>query len=70
MDTFQTKLKDQLKSGEMNYKDAPIYTILYDLVDGNGIDSVIITLSSLCHDLDKKDELLSEIEKVKDYSWD
>lgn len=37
---FQQKLVDKLNNGELSYQNAPIYTILLDLVQGNSVDEV------------------------------
>ena len=38
---FQQKLVDKLKNGELSYEDATIYTIILDLVQGNGKEEVL-----------------------------
>ena len=38
---FQQKLVDKLRSGKLSYGDAPIYTIILDLVQGNGKEEVL-----------------------------
>lgn len=37
---FQQKLVDKLKNGKLLYQDASIYTIILDLVQGNGKEEV------------------------------
>src|SRR5699024_1108280 len=49
---FQMKLVEDLRKGErLNYKDASIYTILLDLVDGSSIEEIFSILSLIKDDL-------------------
>ena len=52
---FQQKLVDKLKNGELSYGDAPIYTIILDLVQGNGKEEVLRVFN----------EVVGEFKKIK-----
>jgi len=39
-DDFQQKLVDKLKCGELPYGNASIFTVILELLQGNGIDEV------------------------------
>lgn len=50
---FQQNLLKKLRSGEPNaYEDASIYTILLDLVEGNGIKEVANVFDLLAKEMD------------------
>lgn len=62
---FQQLQLEKLRSGEEgSYEDASIYTVLLDLVQGNGVDSVFGMLVEVSKDLDKLPELSKEIKNV------
>jgi predicted XRE-type DNA-binding protein len=60
---FQQKLVDKLNNGELSYQNAPIYTILLDLVQGNSVDEVYRVFCEVIKEQNKK--LYSE-EEVKE----
>lgn len=65
---FQRKLVEELNSGkEFAYQEASIYTVLLDLVEGNGIDEVFTILHNVATDLKKREELESMFESVKNF---
>ena len=67
---FQRKLVKELKSNkEFAYQDASIYTILLDLIEGNGVEEVFVILHNVATDLKKRKELESQFEKVKGWEW-
>ena len=66
---FQQKQVEKLRSGETGYSDAAVYTILLDLVQGNGMDDVVMTLHSLAFDLGRRKELEELFDLTKDYKW-
>jgi len=47
---FQNKMVEKLKSGEMDYGHASIYTILLELVKGNDPQHVFDVFESVCKD--------------------
>jgi len=70
LDKFQLKqLKEFRKYEKKSYEEASIYTILLDLVDGNGIEEVFSVLHNLASDLGILDTLKSEMEKSKKWKW-
>lgn len=67
---FQRKLVEQLHSKEeFAYQDAAIYTILLDLVEGNGVEEVFMMLHNVATDLGKREEFEKQFEKAKDWEW-
>jgi hypothetical protein len=50
---FQQKLVDKLNNGELSYQNAPIYTILLDLVQGNSVDEVYRVFCEVIKEQDK-----------------
>ena len=67
---FQRKLVKELKSNkEFAYQDASIYTILLDLIEGNGVEEVFVILHNVATDLKKRKELESQFEKAKGWEW-
>jgi hypothetical protein len=56
---FQQKLVDKLNNGELSYQNAPIYTILLDLVQGNSVDEVYRVFCEVIKEQNKK--LYSEV---------
>jgi hypothetical protein len=65
---FQQKQVEKLRTSE-TYSDAALYTILLDLVQGNGMDDVVTTLHSLAFDLDRREELEELFDLTKNYEW-
>ena len=60
MKTYEQKqLEKLLKSKE--YAAASIYTILFDLLKGNGVEEVVSTLHLVAFDLGKREELRKRI---------
>ena len=51
---FQQKLVDKLNNGELSYQNAPIYTILLDLVQGNSVDEVYRVFCEVIKEQNKK----------------
>jgi hypothetical protein len=62
---FQQKLVDKLNNGELSYQNAPIYTILLDLVQGNSVDEVYRVFCEVIKEQNKK--LYSEEDMYKAY---
>ena len=60
---FQHKLVDKLNNGELSYQNAPIYTILLDLVQGNSVDEVYRVFCEVIKEQNKK--LYSEEEVLE-----
>jgi Cdc6-like AAA superfamily ATPase len=60
---FQQKLVDKLNNGELSYQNAPIYTILLDLVQGNSVDEVYRVFCEVIKEQNKK--LYSEEEVLE-----
>lgn len=67
---FENKLVEELKSNkEFAYHNASIYTILLDLVQGNGAEHVLMMLHNVATDLGEREKLESEFEKTKNWNW-
>lgn len=66
---FQKKLVLKLRKGKLQYEDAGIYTVLYDLVDSSSIADVFMMLHSLASDLDLEKKLKKEIKLSKTWNW-
>lgn len=47
---FQQKKVNELRADYSNYEDAAIYTVLLDLVQGNGIDHIQEVLLDVAND--------------------
>lgn len=56
---FQQKLVDKLKNGELSYEDTPIYTIILDLVQGNGKEEILRVFNEVVRKDNKTEHLLS-----------
>ncbi len=67
---YQMELVEKLRAGVISYEDAPIYTILLDMVSTNGIEEVFSTLHSLSSDLNQRDKLESMSAKSFSWQWD
>lgn len=67
---FQRELVKKLKSGEKNsYEDASIYTILFDLLEGNGLDEVFMMLHNVATDLEQRKALEDKFDEAKKWQW-
>ena len=67
---YQRKLLKELRSGkEGSYEEASIYTILFDLVEGNGLDDVFMGLHNLASDLDRREEFENMFEEARKWEW-
>jgi len=53
---FQLNLLKKLKSGEMDYGDASVYTVLLDLISDNGVEDILVTMYEVCQDIDAERE--------------
>jgi hypothetical protein len=62
------QLKDLRSYKEGAYADA-IYTILLDLVEGNGFDNVFQVLHQLSSDLGEREELEKMFDVAKKWTW-
>ena len=52
---FQRKQVRKLRSQEkFAYEEASIYTVLFDLVEGNGLDEVFMMLHNVATDLEQR----------------
>jgi hypothetical protein len=61
---FQQKLVDKLNNGELSYQNAPIYTILLDLVQGNSVDEVYKVFCEVIKEQDKNKYSEEEVHKI------
>lgn len=50
--SFQRELVKKLRGNEVPYEEASVYTVLLDLVDGNGLIEVFTMLQNVAVDLD------------------
>lgn len=67
---FQKELLKKLRSGKKNaYEDASIYTVLLDLVEGNGLRDVVDVLHMLANDLGEREYIESLFDKTKTHDW-
>lgn len=67
---FQREQVKKLRSQEkFAYEEASIYTILLDLVEGNGLDEVFMMLHNVASDLEQREELESKFEEAKMWEW-
>jgi hypothetical protein len=66
---FQREQVRKLRAGKTSYFDASIYTILFDLVEGNGLDEVTGVLHNLAHDLGRREELETIFDDTKKYQY-
>jgi hypothetical protein len=57
---FQQKLVDKLRSGKLSYGDAPIYTIILELVQGNGEEEVFRVFNEVIME-EPKQETIEEV---------
>jgi hypothetical protein len=61
---FQQKLVDKLRSGKLSYGDAPIYTIILELVQGNGEEEVFRVFNEVIMEEPKQETLEETIDKA------
>lgn len=55
---YQRKLVEELYvRGENNYRDAAIYTVLLDLIEGSSLSEVLFVLGSVVSDLENEGRL-------------
>lgn len=67
--TYQEQLVQDLRDGKLNYKDAAIYTVLFDFVNSNGVTEVVQLLHKVAYDNALMYEWLKATERVKDVEW-
>jgi len=68
---YQKKLLKKLRSGKKYaYEEAAIYTVLLDLVEGNGLEHIFMMLHSVASDLEERELLESKFEDAKTWIWD
>lgn len=63
-----SKQLEALRKNE-DYKNASIYTVLLDLVEGSDIEEVFMVLHNVASDLDQRELLESQFEKSKLWKW-
>ena len=66
---FQQKLVDKLNNGELSYQNAPIYTILLDLVQGNSVDEVYRVFCEVIKEQNKKLYSEEEVKNIMAETW-
>lgn len=67
---FQRKQVRKLRSQEkFAYEEASIYTVLFDLVEGNGLDEVFIMLHNVATDLEQRKALEDKFDEAKKWQW-
>ena len=67
---FQREQVKKLRSQEkFAYEEASIYTVLFDLVEGNGLDEVFMMLHNVATDLEQRKELEHKFEEAKKWEW-
>lgn len=59
----------RLVNGDNVYTKASIYTVLFDLVDGNGIEEVFTMLHNVASDLEQRKELEDKFNEAKTWEW-
>jgi len=67
---YQKKLAKQLHNNELPYDEASIYTILLDLVEGNGVTDIFMLLHNVATDLKKRKKLEGCFEDAKTWKWE
>lgn len=68
--TFQmTQLKKLRSQEKFAYEEASIYTVLLDLVKGNGIDEVFMMLHNVASDLEQRKQLEDKFDEAKKWEW-
>lgn len=67
---FQREQVKKLRSQEkFSYEEASIYTVLLDLVEGNGLDEVFMMLHIVATDLKQRKELENKFKDAKKWEW-
>ena len=67
---FQREQVKKLRSLEkFAYEEASIYTVLFDLVEGNGMEEVFMMLHNVASDLEQRKELEDMFEEAKKWTW-
>jgi hypothetical protein len=66
---FQRALLEQLRNGELSYQDASIYTVLFDLVDNEGIEEIFSILHNVATDLKQRNRMEVKFEEAKGWDW-
>lgn len=67
---FQREQVKKLRSQEKYaYEEASIYTVLFDLVEGNGMEEVFMMLHNVATDLEQRKELEDMFEEAKKWTW-
>jgi hypothetical protein len=69
MKSQKEQLKELRSQKKFAYEEASIYTVLLDLVEGNGLDTVFMTLHNLATDIDQREELEAKFERSKKWQW-
>ena len=68
---YQKKLLKKLRSGKkFAYEEASIYTVLFDLLEGNGLEETFMMLHNVASDLGARDLLESKFDEAKKWTWD
>ena len=65
---FQEKQLKKLRSSDV-YQGASIYTILYDLIEGNGVEEVFTMLHNVSSDMNKREQLETLFKGAKKWKW-
>ena len=66
---YQIELAEKLRSGELTYTDASIYTVLLSLVRDSSVGDVFTMLHNLASDLDEREEFEAMFEDAKLWQW-
>jgi hypothetical protein len=67
---FQREQLEKLRSQKKYaYEEASIYTVLLDLIEGNGLDEVFMMLHNVATDLEQRKELEDKFEEAKKWKW-
>jgi len=66
---YQIGLAEKLRSGELSYTDASIYTVLLSLVKDSSIEEVFMILHNIASDLDERKEFEARFENAKLWKW-
>jgi hypothetical protein len=66
---YQKGLAEKLRSGELSYTDASIYTVLLSLVKDSSVEEVFMILHNITFDLDEREEFEESFEDAKLWKW-
>jgi hypothetical protein len=66
---YQIGLVEKLRSGELSYIDASIYTVLLSLVRDSNVEEVFMILHNITFDLDEREEFEESFEDAKLWKW-